>query len=116
MKSRTVTATMVALSLFFVGAGISQVRQGGLSARHTNTTQHAPAPTSAPVRLPTIVVTPSAAEIAAALASEDTTDTQTTASQASGPFFADEEIIAPRVRLDMPYYSFAKTIRRANKE
>ncbi len=62
--------------------------------------------------MPTVEVRPSAAELLAASQTPDDGESLASSSAASDAI-AD---LLPRARLDMPYYSFGKTLPRASKD
>lgn len=70
----------------------------------------------AAVVLPTIRVRPTAAEIAAALASADDATAAAYYIQAAAVAPLGSHASLPGLHLDMPYYSFGKTLPRVSKE
>jgi len=101
---------VLAMSLGVAVAALSRHPQPQLA--------HAPAPTvNTPVTLPTISVRPSAADIAAALESED--------DFAAAAYIQDAALLdysahsgtqLPGLHLEMPYYSFGRTLTRVSKD
>ena len=81
----------------------------------TASATRAPLGQPAPVVLPTINVRPSAADIAAALESDDDAAVASFIEAASVQKLGSRASL-PGLHLDMPYYSFGKTLPRVSKE
>ena len=106
---------MVALSL---GLTVAMVHRANTQARVSVAAApmaRAPLGQPAPVVLPTISVRPTAADIAAALEGEDDPGTAAFIETADMETLGSGSAL-PRLHLDMPYYSFGKTLPRVSKE
>jgi hypothetical protein len=79
------------------------------------TAVRAPLGQPAPIVLPTIKVRPTAADIAAALESDDGEAVAEFIEAAQVQQFGSRSSL-PGLHLDMPYYSFGKTLPRVSKE
>jgi len=103
---------IVALSL---GLSVAIVHRAYTQPYLASTAARAPLGQPAPVVLPTINVRPTAADIAAALESEDDAAAAAFIEAASTQKFGSHAAL-PGLHLDMPYYSFGKALPRVSKE
>ncbi len=118
MNARALIPMLVTGTLFAVGALAGKLAVPAHPATPAPVAAHrANGNPSRAVTLAEIVVRPSAAELAAALAEPDpaadspfVAPTDTTASSAPAP------VMAPRANFDMPYYSFRKALPRVSRE
>lgn len=107
---------MVAMSLALcVGIVHRAYTQPNQTVTVASAAKRAPLGQPAPVVLPTINVRPTAADIAAALESEDDEAVASFIEAASTQSLGSHASL-PGLHLDMPYYSFGKTLPRVSKE
>lgn len=107
-----IVAMSMALCVAIVHRSYSQPYQ---TATVAGAAKSAPLGQPAPVVLPTINVRPSAADIAAAMESADDEVVASYIEAASVQALGSRTSL-PGLHLDMPYYSFGKTLPRVSKE
>ena len=114
---------MVASRGFFIGLSVAMVNRHPVAQtlpQNALAVAAQPAPIAQePVLLPTIVVRPSAADLAEAMRDEnaDSDESPTLIEAAKTRTFYDTIApVLPNVRLDMPYYSFGKMLPHVSKE
>ena len=123
MQALLIRATV--LAVLCVGLSVAMVNRHPVAQTLARTSAIAAQPMQAPivatepVLLPTVVVRPSAADLAEAVRDEnaDSEESPTLIEAAvTRTLYATIAPALPNVRLDMPYYSFGKVLPRVRKE
>jgi hypothetical protein len=122
MQALLIRATV--LAVLCVGLSVAMVNRHPVAQALPQTSAIAAQPVQAPIApepvlLPTVVVRPSAADLAEAMRDEnaDSDESPTLIEAAETRTLYDTIAPAlPNVRLDMPYYSFGKVLPRVSKE